>query len=118
MEIKGQAKLLRIMIGESDKYHHDSLYEAIVKEARAIKLAGATVFRGILGFGPTSHVRTSRILDLSSDLPIVIEIVDEAAKIDAFLPRLSAMFEEANSGGLTTIEKIDIIRYCHGKAGD
>lgn len=114
MELKGQAKLLRIFIGESDKLHHTALYEAIVKEARAIKLAGATVFRGILGFGPSSHVRTSNILDLSSDLPIIIEIVDEASKIEGFLPKLSAMFEEANSGGLVTIEQVDIVRYSHG----
>jgi hypothetical protein len=118
MEIKGPAKLLRIFIGESDKLHHVPLYEAIVKEARAGKLAGATVFRGILGFGPTSHVRTAKILDLSSDLPIVVELVDEEAKIDAFLPKLSAMFEEANSGGLTTIERVAIVRYSHEKTGE
>jgi uncharacterized protein len=115
MELKGQAKLLRIFIGESDKLHHASLYETIVKEARAAKLAGATVFRGILGFGPTSHIRTSKILDLSSDLPVIIEIVDEESKIEGFLSKLSTMFEEADSGGLMTIEKVDIVRYSHGK---
>jgi PII-like signaling protein len=114
MEIKGQAKSLRIFIGESDKLHHSSLHEAIVLEARKAGLAGATVFRGTLGFGPTSHIRTAKILDLSSDLPIVIEIVDEESKIDAFLPVLSSLFETSGSGGLVTVEKIGIIRYSHG----
>jgi uncharacterized protein len=115
MEINGQAKSLRIFIGEGDKIHHHPLYEAIVTEARKRGLAGATVFRGILGYGPTSHIRTAKILDLSSDLPVVVEIVDEENKIDAFLPHLSELFESAGSGGLVTVEKIGVIRYAHGK---
>jgi PII-like signaling protein len=114
MEIKGQAKSLRIFIGESDKVQYTSLYEAIVLEARKAGLAGATVFRGILGFGPTSHIRTAKILDLSSDLPVVVEIVDEEGKIDAFLPTLSKLFEKSGSGGLVTVEKIGVIHYSHG----
>ena len=114
MEIKGQAKSLRIFIGESDKVHHTALYEAIVLEARKQGLAGATVFRGILGFGPTSHIRTAKVLDLSSDLPVVVEIVDEESKIDAFLPLLAVLFEKSGSGGLVTVEGIGIIRYSHG----
>ena len=114
MEIKGKAKSLRIFIGESDKVQYTSLYEAIVLEARKAGLAGATVFRGILGFGPTSHIRTAKILDLSSDLPVVVEIVDEEGKIDAFLPTLSKLFEKSGSGGLVTVEKIGVIHYSHG----
>jgi uncharacterized protein len=114
MEIKGQAKSLRIFIGESDRVQHTSLHEAIVLEARKAGLAGATVFRGILGFGPTSHIRTAKILDLSSDLPVVVEIVDEEDKIDAFLPTLSNLFEKSGSGGLVTVEKIGVIHYSHG----
>lgn len=114
MEIRGQAKLLRAFIGESDKVGHLPLYEAIAKEARAAGLAGATVWRGILSFGPTSRVRTAKILDLSADLPIVVEIVDEEAKIEAFLPRLQALFDQAKSGGLVTMEKVEVIKYGHG----
>jgi len=114
MEIKGQAKSLRIFIGESDSFQQTSLYESIVIEARKAGLAGATVFRGILGFGPTSHIRTDKILDLSSDLPVVVEIVDEESKIDAFLPQLSTLIEKFGSGGLVTVEKIGVIHYSHG----
>ncbi len=113
MEIKGTAKLLRIIVGESDKVGHTPLYEAIVKEARERHLAGATAWRGILGFGPTARMRTTKLLDLSSDLPIVIEIVDEEKKVDDFIPVLHELFEKADSGGLVTIEKVDVIRYVH-----
>lgn len=114
MEIKGQATLLRIFIGESDKVRHTALYEVIVKEARAAGLAGATVWRGVLAYGPTSRIRTAKILDLSADLPIVVEIVDDETKIDRFLPILNGLFDEARCGGLVTLEKIDIIKYSHG----
>lgn len=115
MELNGTAKLLRIFIGEADKVQHTPLYEVIVREARKTGLAGATVVRGILAFGPTSRVRTSKVLDLSSDLPIIIEIVDEERKIEAFRPVLQGLFDEAGCGGLVTIEKVEIIRYLHGK---
>lgn len=115
MELPDEAKLLRIFIGESDKHTHTPLYEAIVKEARAAGLAGATVSRGILAFGPTSRVRTAKVLDLSADLPVIVEIVDEIEKINAFLPRLHALMAEANSGGLVTIEKVQVIHYLHAK---
>jgi uncharacterized protein len=118
MKINGQAKSLRIFLGESDKIKQMPLYEAIVIEARKAGLAGATVLRGMLGFGPTSHIRTAKILDLSSDLPIVVEIVDEEGKIDDFLPVLSGLIEKSCSGGLVTIEKIGIIRYSHGNHYD
>jgi uncharacterized protein len=114
MELKGEAKLLRIFIGEADKVHHVPLYEAIVKAARAQGLAGATAWRGILSFGPTSHVRTTKQLDLSSDPPVIIEINDDEEKINRFLPALHDLFEEARSGGLVTIEKVQVIKYRHG----
>jgi PII-like signaling protein len=115
MELKGEAKLLRIFLGESDKLRHVPLYEAIVKEAQAAGLAGATAWRGILSFGPTSHVRSAKILDLSSDLPVIVEINDEEEKINAFLPKLHEMFEESQSGGLITMEKVQVVRHLHGK---
>ncbi len=113
MEIRGTAKLLRIFVGESDKVSHTPLYEVIVTEARQRHLAGATAWRGILGFGPTARMRTAKLLDLSSDMPIVIEIVDEEKKVDDFIPVLHELFEKADSGGLVTIEKVDVIRYVH-----
>ena len=111
MELKGESKLLRIFIGESDKLNHIALYEVIIHEARKIGLAGATAWNGTMGFGSTSRLRTSKILDLSTDLPIIIEIVDEEAKIDLFIPVLHSLFEKARSGGLVTIEKVQIIKY-------
>ncbi len=117
MEIKGTAKLLRIFVGESDKVGHTPLYEVIVKEARERHLAGATAWRGVLGFGRTARMRTAKLLDLSSDLPMVIEIVDEEKKIDDFMPVLNELFEKADSGGLVTLEKVDVIHYVHGSGG-
>ncbi|MDD5483494.1 MAG: DUF190 domain-containing protein [Kiritimatiellae bacterium] len=118
MELKGEAKLLRIFLGEADKVKHTALYEAIVKEARKFGLAGATVWRGITGFGPTSRIRTARILDLSTDLPIIVEIADEEEKINRFLPVLHDLFESAQSGGLVTVESVKVIKYLHGKVGE
>ena len=113
MEITGEAKLLRIFIGEADKIKHTPLYEVIVKEAKACGLAGATAWRGLLAYGPTSRIRTAKLLDLSGDLPMIIEIVDEESKIDSFRERLHQLFEEADSGGMVTIEKVEIVRYLH-----
>lgn len=113
MEITGKAKLLRIFIGETDKIKHTPLYEVIVKEAKAGGLAGATAWRGLLAYGANSRIRTAKLLDLSSDLPMIIEIVDEESKIDSFMERLHQLFEEADSGGLVTIEKVEIVRYLH-----
>ena len=111
MELKGEAKLLRVFIGESDKLNHIALYEVIIREARKAGLAGATAWQGTMGFGPTSRIRTSKILDLSTDLPIIIEIVDEETKIDLFIPVLHDLFEKARSGGLVTMEKVQIKKY-------
>jgi PII-like signaling protein len=111
MEISGQAILLRIFIGESDKVGHLPLFEAIVKEARDAGLAGATVLKGVLGYGATARIRTTKILDLSADLSMVVEIVDEEAKIDAFQHTLSRLMDQANCGGLVTLEKVRVIHY-------
>jgi PII-like signaling protein len=114
MEITGQAVLLRVFIGESDKLGHLPLYEAIVKRARDADLAGATVLKGVLGFGATARIRTQKILDLSSDLPLVVEIVDGEDKIEAFRQDLSEMFEQAACGGLVTLEKVRVVHYLPG----
>lgn len=111
MQIEGDAKLLRIFIGESDKIHHIPVYEKIVLEARKAGLAGATVYKGIMGFGGNSRIHTSKILRLSDDMPIIIEVVDETEKIEAFLPLVDKLFEDANCGGLITMEKAEIIKY-------
>jgi len=111
MQISGQAVLLRVFVGESDKVGHLPLYEMIVKHARDADLAGATVLKGVLGFGATARIRTHKILDLSSDMPMIIEIVDEEDKITAFQSSLSQLFEQAGCGGLVTLENIRIIHY-------
>lgn len=115
MHLSGEAKLLRIFIGESDKSHSVPVYERIVLEARKSGLAGATVFKGIMGFGGSSRIHTSKILRLSEDMPLIIEIVDDITKIEEFLPLLDQLFEEANCGGLITIEKAEVIKYVSQK---
>jgi len=115
MEISGQAVLLRVFIGESDKLGHLPLYEAIVKQARDTGLAGATVLKGVLGYGATARIRTQKILDLSSDLSMVVEIVDEQDKITEFKHALSRMFEQAGCGGLVTLENIKVVHYVQEK---
>jgi PII-like signaling protein len=107
MRMEGEGKLLRIFIGESDRWHGKPLYEAIVELARSEGLAGATVLRGIEGFGAKSHLHTSRILRLSEDLPIVIEMVDTAENIDRVLPMLDPMVGD----GMLTVEKVHSIAY-------
>ena len=111
MEISGQAVLLRVFVGESDKLGHLPLYEAIVRKARDADLAGATVLKGVMGFGASARIRTQKILDLSSDLPLLIEIVDEQEMVAGFQEILSSMFEEAGCGGLVTLENIRIVHY-------
>jgi uncharacterized protein len=114
MELKGTAKLLRVFIGEADRVGHTPLYELIVREARRLGLAGATVCQGMLSYGPTSRLRTTKSLELSTDLPIIIEIVDAEEKIELLLPLLHDLFEKAGCGGLVTMEKVEVIRYLHG----
>ena len=107
MQIPNDALLLRIFIGESDHWQHKPLYEAIVLAAREAHLAGATVLRGPMGFGKSSRLHTAKIVRLSQDLPLVIEIVDSEEKINAFLPTLDKMI----SGGMVTLEKVKVLRY-------
>jgi len=107
VRLEGEGKLLRIFIGESDRWHGRPLYQAIVERVREEGLAGATVIRGIEGFGADSRLHTSRILRLSEDLPIVIEIVDTAEQIERILPLLDEMVEE----GMVTLERVEVIAY-------
>ena len=109
MEVPRDSMLLRIFIGESDRWNHKPLYEAIVLKAREMHLGGATVLRGPMGFGKSSRMHTAKILRLSMDLPIVIEIVDSEEKISGFLPAL----EEMMSGGMVTLERVQVIDYRH-----
>ena len=104
----------RIFLGESDRHGGRALYEVIVRTARELGLAGATVWRGVEGYGAASRIHTAKILRLSEDLPVIIEIVDSEEKIRAALPRLDALLEEAGCGGLITLERAEIIRYTHG----
>jgi len=107
VKIPEQGCLLRIFIGESDRWHGKPLYEAIVLKARELHLAGATVLRGPMGFGAHSRMHTAKVLRLSQDLPIVVEIVDAEEKIEMLLPHLDEMVEE----GLITMEKVRVIKY-------
>jgi PII-like signaling protein len=115
MQLKGDAKLLRIFIGDSDKIGAVSLYEKIVLEARNFGLAGATVIKGVMGFGSNSRIHTAKLLRLSEDLPLIIEIVDEIEKIEKFKAVLEKLFDHAGCGGLITIEKAEIIKYTPSK---
>jgi len=111
MDVPKDAVLLRIFFGEDDRFEHQPLHEAIVQKARQMQLAGATVLRGPMGFGHSSRLHTAKVLRLSFDLPIVVEIVDTEAKINAFLPTLDGMM----SSGLITLEKVQVLQY--GKTG-
>jgi uncharacterized protein len=109
MKLPEEGKLLRIFIGESDTIHGKPLYEAIVLKARELNLAGATVLRGIMGYGASSRLHTAKILRLSEDMPVVIEIVDTEEKIKLILPFLDEHVKE----GLITLEKVQVIKYRH-----
>jgi len=114
MQIPKQAVLLRIFIGENDKLDDRPLYEAIVMKAREMQLAGATVLRGPMGFGKSSLIHTDKILRLSMDLPLVIEIVDSEEKINAFLSVLDGVMDS----GLVTLEKLQVLQYGSEKTAD
>jgi uncharacterized protein len=114
MKTSGEGLLLRIFIGESDTWHGKPLYEEIVRKVREEGLAGATVIRGLEGFGAHSRLHTSRILRLSEDLPVVIEIVDQTDRIEAILPSLDEMIGE----GLITLEKVRVIAYRAGESAE
>lgn len=112
MKIEGEGSLLRIFIGESDRWQGAPLYEAIIRKAREAGLAGATAWRGIEGFGRHSVIHTTNILRLSTDLPIIVEIVDTSEKIQNFLPTLDEMVQE----GMITVEKAHIVAYRSGNS--
>ena len=107
MQIPRDAMLLRIFFGEDDRFEHRPLYEAIVLKAREVHLAGATVLRGPVGFGQSSRLHTTKILRLSEDMPIVVEVVDSLEKIEQFLPVLDELITE----GLVTVERVKVIHY-------
>ena len=111
MDLPEDALLLRIFIGESDRHRHRPLYEAIVLKAREMNLAGATVLRGPMGYGASSRIHTAKIIQLSMDLPFIVEIVDTEEKINGFLPVLDEMM----NGGLITLEKARVMRYTAAK---
>lgn len=114
MKIEGDGQLLRVFVDETDQWHGQPLYQAIVQKARELGLAGATVLRGMMGFGAHSRIHTAKILQLSEDLPVVIEIIDQAERIEKILPSLEEMVAE----GLITLEKIHVIAYrSHRDAG-
>ena len=113
MKIPTDGKLLRIFIGEADKWQGQPLHEAIVLEAKKEGLAGATAIKGFMGFGCKSHLHTAKLLRLSEDLPIIIEIVDSEEKINKFLPKLDQMVQE----GLITLEKVQVVMYQANGAG-
>jgi len=107
MQIPRDAMLVRVFVGENDRHDHRPLFEAIVLKARELHLAGATVLRGPMGYGHSSRLHTAKILRLSEDLPIVVEIVDSKEKVEAFLPVLDAMM----GSGLVTLERVQVLRY-------
>jgi PII-like signaling protein len=115
MKLEGEGTLLRIFLGEMDRFEHRPLYEAIVLKAKEHGLAGATVLRGVEGFGAVSRVvHTAKILRLSEDLPIVVELVDTKEKISQFLSVVDGLFEIVGCGGMMTLERVDIIKYTAG----
>ena len=109
--IHGEGKLVRIFIGESDRVKGRPLHEEIVRAARTMGLAGATVLRGVSGYGADSVLHTARLLRMSSDLPIVVEVVEMPERVDAFIARVEEMLDEADCGGLITVERAEVIRY-------
>jgi hypothetical protein len=111
MKIPNDGYLLRVFLGESDQWHGKPLYEAIVLKARELHLAGATVVRGPMGFGASSRLHTTKVLRLSEDLPVIVEIVDSKEKIDELMPHVDEMVQE----GLVTLERVQVIKY---RAGD
>lgn len=111
MELSGQSKLLRIFLGEIDKIGHRPLYEEIIYAARNQGIAGATVLRGILSFGASTRIHSAKLIDISEDLPIVIEIVDTEEKINLFIPVIQDLFEKCGRGGLITLEQVNVLYY-------
>jgi uncharacterized protein len=114
MRLSGPARRLTVFVGEDDQWHHKPLYTEIVHRARAAGLAGASVFRGLEGYGASSRIHTTRILSLSQDLPLAVVIVDSAERIEQFLPQLDELVSE----GLVILDDVDVIRYVGRGAAD
>ena len=108
---KGQATMLRIFLGELDKIGHRPLYESVLLAARSEGLAGCTVLKGILSYGASTRIHTAKLIDISEDLPIIIEIIDTSEKINNFLPTVNKLFDECGRGGLITMENVDVLYY-------
>jgi len=115
MNIEGKANILKVYIGESDRVNGRPLYEEIVFEARKAGMAGATVTKGLLSFGASHSIHTMKIFALSSDLPMIVEIIDNSENIERFLPKLNEMMDESKKGGLVTIQPVDVLRYKKGQ---
>ena len=111
MELQGQSKMLRIFLGEADRIGHKLLYEALVTAAKEKGLAGATVLKGVMSYGASTRIHRARLIELSEDLPIVVEIIDTTDKIDGFLDTVNDLFEKCGKGGLITVEKVDVLYY-------
>ncbi len=111
MDLNGKAKLVRIYIGESNKWHGKPLYEAMVRLCREKGIAGATVIRGVLGYGANSRIHSAKLLELSSDLPLIVEIVDIEERLAPIMPELEAMV----SDGMITVENVEVLKYIHKK---
>ena len=116
MQLTGQAILLRIFTGEADRLNHKPIYEIIVKAARDNKIAGATVLRGIMSYGANTVIHTASFIEISQDLPVVIEIVDTEEKINEFIPVINDIFERSCKGGMITTEKVNVIVYTPNNA--
>jgi uncharacterized protein len=114
MEISGEARLLRIYISSTDKFKHAPLYEVVVFAAKRYGLAGATVLKGFMGYGASSVIRSQKLWEITEKLPLVIEIVDEAAKIEGFVETILPFFEKVPKGGLITLEKVNIVLHKSG----
>lgn len=111
MQLNGQSTLLRIFVGEADRIDHKPVYEVILKTARDNGIAGVTVLRGIMSYGASTIIHTAKLIEISQDLPIVIEIVDSEEKINNFMPSINEIFSKSKKGGLITTEKVNVIFY-------
>lgn len=115
MKISGNAGILKIYVGESDKIHGRPLYEEIVFEARKAGMAGATVYKGIMSFGASHSVHTMKIFALSSDMPVSVEIIDNVEKLDSFAVKVNELMDHSKKGGLVTFQEVDVLRYQVGE---
>ena len=115
MEINGEAKILRIFISNTDKFRHQPLYEMVVFAARRYGMAGATVYKGMMGYGSSSVIRSVRLWELTEKLPVVVEIIDSAEKIDDFLEKILPWFEKVPYGCLITTGKLDVVLQKQGR---